>query len=105
MLVILRVFGLIAALAVSFDGTSPIAAAYAANPPKAESTTKAQPFRAFIDRLWPIAQARGVSRDTFSSAFAGLMPDQDVIDLTKKQSEFVKPIWEYLASAFSANRL
>jgi len=105
MLVILRVFVLIAALAVSFDGTSPIAAAYAANPPKAESTTKAQPLRAFIDRLWPIAQARGVSRDTFSSAFAGLTPDQDVIDLTKKQSEFVKPIWEYLASAVSANRL
>ncbi|NBQ38719.1 MAG: lytic murein transglycosylase [Alphaproteobacteria bacterium] len=105
MSVILRLFGLIAVLAVCIDCASPIATAYAASPQKAESATRAQPFRAFVDRLWPIAQARGVSRETFSSAFAGLTPDQDVIDLTKKQSEFVKPIWEYLASAVSANRL
>jgi len=105
MSVILRLFGLIAVLVVCIDCASPIATAYAASPQKAESATRAQPFRAFVDRLWPIAQARGVSRETFSSAFAGLTPDQDVIDLTKKQSEFVKPIWEYLASAVSANRL
>ncbi len=105
MSVILRLFGLIAVLAVCIDCASPIATAYAAIPQKAESATRAQPFRAFVDRLWPIAQARGVSRETFSSAFAGLTPDQDVIDLTKKQSEFVKPIWEYFASAVSANRL
>jgi len=105
MSVILRLFGLIAVLAVCIDCASPIATAYAASPQKAESATRAQPFRAFVDRLWPIAQARGVSRETFSTAFAGLTPDQDVIDLTKKQSEFVKPIWEYLASAVSANRL
>ena len=28
-----------------------------------------------------------------------------MIDLTRKQSEFVKPIWEYLSSAISSNRL
>jgi lytic murein transglycosylase len=68
-------------------------------------TEKPNNFRAFIDRLWPSAQARGVSRATFTAAFAGITPDQEVIDLTKKQSEFVKPIWEYLASALSSNRL
>ena len=62
-------------------------------------------FHGFLDRLWPLAHARGVTHETFSVAFSGLAPDQDVVDLTKKQSEFVKPIWEYLASATSNNRL
>jgi len=62
-------------------------------------------FSGFLDRLWPLARARGVTRETFSAAFSGIAPDQEVIDLTKKQSEFIKPIWEYLASATSNNRL
>jgi len=62
-------------------------------------------FRAFLDRLWPVARARGVTRETFLVAMSNVTPDQDVVDLTKKQSEFVKPIWEYLASATSSNRL
>ncbi|MDJ1158315.1 lytic murein transglycosylase [Chelatococcus sp. SYSU_G07232] len=62
-------------------------------------------FAAFVEELWPAARARGVSRRTFDAAFAGVSPDQKVLDLTKKQSEFVKPIWEYLASAVSEKRL
>ncbi len=62
-------------------------------------------FKGFLDRLWPLAHARGVTHETFVAAFSGLIPDQDVVELTKKQSEFVKPIWEYLASATSNNRL
>ncbi len=62
-------------------------------------------FQGFLGRLWPLAHARGVTHETFAAALSGVTPDQDVVDLTKKQSEFVKPIWEYLASATSANRL
>lgn len=62
-------------------------------------------FSNFVEGLWPAARARGVSRRTFDAAFAGVSPDQKVLDLTKKQAEFVKPVWEYLASAVSEKRL
>ena len=105
MAVNIRFFGLGTVFALSLLVSAPITTAYAASAQKPETSTKASPFRAYLERLWPIAQARGVSRETFSSAFNGLTPDQEVIDLTKKQSEFVKPIWEYLATAVSTNRL
>jgi lytic murein transglycosylase len=62
-------------------------------------------FVAFTEDVWQRAKAQGVSRRTFERAFAGVTPDPKVIALTKKQSEFVKPIWDYLASAVSEQRL
>ncbi|MBS7696049.1 MULTISPECIES: lytic murein transglycosylase [unclassified Chelatococcus] len=62
-------------------------------------------FGSFSNEVWESAKARGVSRRTFDRAFSGLTPDPKVIALTKKQSEFVKPVWEYLASAVSEQRL
>ncbi|MGV6871618.1 lytic murein transglycosylase [Pseudochelatococcus sp. B33] len=64
-----------------------------------------QSFSDFTRELWPEAAARGVSRRTFDMAFAGIAPDPKIIALTKRQSEFVKPVWEYLDSATSAQRL
>ena len=98
-------FILVAALAWTLSFVSPTISAYAAGAQKLEVASKTSQFRAYIDRLWPIAQSRGVTRETFLSAFNGITADHEVIDLTKKQSEFVKPIWDYLASAVSANRL
>jgi len=62
-------------------------------------------FAGYVERIWPLARARGVSRTTFDLAFNGMTPDAEVIALTKKQSEFVKPIWDYLASATSSARI
>jgi lytic murein transglycosylase len=62
-------------------------------------------FRRFVDGLWPEARARGVSRTTFEEAFQGVAPDPKIIALTKKQSEFVRPIWEYINGAISSARL
>ena len=62
-------------------------------------------FSSFIAALWPDAEKQGVSRKTFDAAFRGVTPDPSIIALTKKQSEFVKPIWSYLDSAISASRL
>ena len=72
-------------------------------PPKAAATQG--DFTGFVARLWPDAQRQGVSRKTFDAAFSGVTPDPQIIALTKKQSEFVKPIWSYLDSAISASRL
>jgi len=62
-------------------------------------------FSSFIAALWPDAEKQGISRKTFDAAFRGVTPDPSIIALTKKQSEFVKPIWSYLDGAISASRL
>ena len=62
-------------------------------------------FGRFVQGLWPAAKARGVSRGTFDRAFQGVEPDPKIIALTRKQSEFVRPIWDYINGAISAQRL
>jgi membrane-bound lytic murein transglycosylase B len=62
-------------------------------------------FQRFVQNLWPAAKAKGVSRATFDEAFRGVEPDPKIIALTKKQSEFVRPIWEYINGSISAQRL
>jgi membrane-bound lytic murein transglycosylase B len=62
-------------------------------------------FQRFIQSLWPLAQARGVSRATFDTAFRGVTPDPSIIALTKKQSEFTAPIWTYLQNAVGGSRI
>jgi membrane-bound lytic murein transglycosylase B len=62
-------------------------------------------FRGFVQTLWPLAEARGVSRPTFDSAFAGVIFDPTVAASAEAQPEFVRPIWDYVASAVSADRI
>ena len=62
-------------------------------------------FTAFLEQLWPLAQARGVSRQTFDAAFDGVTPNPSVLTHTGKQAEFVKPIWDYLGGAISNARI
>ena len=62
-------------------------------------------FQLFIASLWPDAQARGVSRATFDAAFAGVTFDPRVVARTNAQAEFARPIWAYLSSAVSSERI
>lgn len=62
-------------------------------------------FSTFVQGLWPEARAAGISRATFDSAFAGLKPDASVVAQTRKQSEFVRPIWAYVDGAVTGNRV
>ncbi len=62
-------------------------------------------FDRFVSAFWPKAQAAGISRSTYNSVFSGMQPDEDTLRLMSKQSEFVKPIWEYLDSAVSDDRV
>ena len=62
-------------------------------------------FRKFVADLWPLAEARGVSRPTFDTAFRGVTFDPEIVAHTKNQAEFVRPIWQYLASAVSSARI
>jgi membrane-bound lytic murein transglycosylase B len=97
-LTLLRAF--ILALAWSSVAFSAVAAA----PNKITGSQQAA-FRRFIETLWPLAEARGVSRPTFDSAFAGVTFDPTVAASAASQPEFVRPIWDYVASAVSADRI
>jgi lytic murein transglycosylase len=63
-------------------------------------------FRAFIAALRPDAAARGVSTQTFDAAFRGIEgPDAGILAHIRRQSEFVRPVWDYLVGAVSAGRI
>ncbi len=53
-------------------------------------------FRGCIERMWPLAARRGVSRQTFDAHTAQLEPDLRIMDLLDSQPEFTKSIWDYL---------
>jgi lytic murein transglycosylase len=72
------------------------------------SGAAAQPdgFRAWIEGLWPLARERGVSRATFDAAFRDVPgPDPAVLARIRRQGEFGRPVWDYLAGAVSAGRI
>lgn len=63
-------------------------------------------FARFVAELRPEATARGIAPATFDAAFAGIAsPDPDVLARTKRQSEFARPVWDYLVGAVSAGRI
>jgi membrane-bound lytic murein transglycosylase B len=66
---------------------------------------QAQSFEAFLGDLRQEALGRGIRPQTLDRALAGLEPDATVIALTQKQSEFVKPIWDYLNGALGGGRI
>lgn len=67
----------------------------AASPLRAQERADAG-FRSFLSSLWPDAQKRGVSRATFDGALRGIVPDSEVLRLTKSQPEYNRPIGDYL---------
>ena len=58
-----------------------LAALLLAIAPGQAAAQSADPFRKFLEALWPDAQAMGVSRATFDSAFKGVEPDMSLPDL------------------------
>ena len=62
-------------------------------------------FNKFLRDFWPTAQSYGIKSDVYNRVFTGMNPDDDTLRLMNKQSEFVKPIWEYLDSAVSDTRV
>ncbi len=51
------------------------------------------------------ALAHGIDGQVFDAAFAGVIFNAEIIDKDRNQSEFVKPIWDYLDSAVSDKRV
>jgi peptidoglycan lytic transglycosylase B len=53
-------------------------------------------FHACLERLWPAAARRGVSRGIFDTYTRRLTPDLRIMDLLDSQPEFTKSFWDYL---------
>jgi lytic murein transglycosylase len=53
-------------------------------------------FHVCIQRLWPAAAKRGISRSNFAKYTAALTPDLRIMDLLDNQPEFTKSVWDYL---------
>jgi membrane-bound lytic murein transglycosylase B len=62
-------------------------------------------FQAWRASFRPRAIEAGIAPQVFDAAFAGVAPNPDVVRLDSRQAEFVKPIWEYLDGAASADRI
>jgi membrane-bound lytic murein transglycosylase B len=62
-------------------------------------------FSQFEAKLWPDAQAQGVTRATFDLAMKGVTPDPRVIAATKRQPEYGKPFGNYVNAVASRSRI
>jgi membrane-bound lytic murein transglycosylase B len=53
-------------------------------------------FKNCIERMWPDAVRRGISRASFDTYTAGLEPDVKIMDFVDAQPEFTKAFWDYV---------
>ena len=67
--------------------------------------TAAAGFHGCIDRLWPAAARRGISRSTFQTYTTSLTPDLRIMDLLDNQPEFTKSFWDYLDLLVTGERI
>src|SRR6266702_3984439 len=58
-----------------------------------------------LERLWPEAARRGISRASFERFIAGLAPDLSIMDKLDAQPEFTKSTWDYLDALVSDERI
>jgi membrane-bound lytic murein transglycosylase B len=65
----------------------------------------ASSFDIWLSKYKNYAQKKGISRRTIEAAFAGVTPDPEVLKKNARQSEFVKPLSEYLDRAVSKTRI
>ena len=62
-------------------------------------------FESCLERLWPLAAKRHVSRASFEKYVHGLTPDLRIMDLLDAQPEFTKAFWDYLDILVSEPRI
>lgn len=62
-------------------------------------------FPACIAGMWPLAQAKGISRRNFEALTAGLTPDMKIMTFMDAQPEFSKPMGEYVNMLVSERRV
>jgi lytic murein transglycosylase len=62
-------------------------------------------FHRCVERLWPAAARRHISRATFERYTRPLTPDLRIMDLLDNQPEFTKSVWDYLDLLVTDDRI
>ncbi len=62
-------------------------------------------FHGCVERLWPMAARRHISRASFEGMTAHLRPDLQIMDLLDSQPEFTKAVWDYLDVLVNDDRI
>ncbi|MES1201530.1 MAG: lytic murein transglycosylase [Pseudomonadota bacterium] len=62
-------------------------------------------FDAWRDDFAARALHAGRSADTVRTLLSGIQPDPHIIELDQRQPEFVAPVWDYVSSRVSAQRI
>jgi membrane-bound lytic murein transglycosylase B len=62
-------------------------------------------FKNCIERTWPEAAKRHISRASFDRFTAGLEPDLRLMDLMDAQPEFTKAFWDYVDALVNDDRI
>jgi lytic murein transglycosylase len=71
----------------------------------AEIRAAAADFQHCLERLWPAAARRGISRSVYVANTAKLTPDLRIMDLLDGQPEFTKSFWDYLDLLVNDDRI
>ncbi|MFK5596665.1 lytic murein transglycosylase [Methylobacterium sp. HMF5984] len=76
-----------------------------AEPAAVGQAGRADAFPGFVAALRTDALAKGIAPATFDAAFRGVVPDPALLARIKGQSEFGRPVWDYLVGAVSPARI
>ncbi|MCS6785424.1 MAG: lytic murein transglycosylase [Thiobacillaceae bacterium] len=67
-----------------------------ADEPSPAATARTEDFQTWLARLRQEAIGRGISATTFDRALMGVVPDARVVELDRRQPEFLEPFLDYL---------
>src|SRR5947209_7711689 len=62
-------------------------------------------FKNCLERMWPDAARRGISRASFEKFTADLEPDVKIMDFVDAQPEFTKAFWDYVDTLVTDERI
>jgi membrane-bound lytic murein transglycosylase B len=62
-------------------------------------------FKNCLERMWPAAAKRGISRASFDTFASPLEPDVKIMDYVDAQPEFTKAFWDYLDLLVTEERI
>jgi membrane-bound lytic murein transglycosylase B len=97
-----RRFRAVGFLALGWLMTGPVGAAPRPQPP--DPVAKAR-FEDFVRDFRATALDSGIAAQTYDRSMAGISLNPRVQQLNLQQPEFIKPVWEYLDGAVSADRI
>jgi len=96
--------GAIAASASQSPPAQPATSSHPLMTPEAIAAAAAE-FGICLEKLWPEAAHRGVSRESYEIHALSQTPDLKIMELLDAQPEFTKSVWDYLDSLVTDARI